>query len=113
MSGGCIHRHEVGLNQSSEHRLGRASSHDKIEFLDQTNLDRSGLVMSAVIAHRRNVDRAIHEVIPAKDLLSPQFKGEQEVEVTAFSQGHFALTEAEKTLHRLIVIVDVGILDER
>src|SRR3954451_572114 len=69
--------------------------------------------MASVIIIGGDIDRSIYEVVPTEDLFGPQLEGEQEVEIATFRQGHLALTEAQKALHRLIIVIDVGVLDER
>src|SRR6059058_3948039 len=106
MSGRCIDREEICLDQRGEHRLGGATSDNKIELFDQSNTNRPLLVMTTMIAIRGDIDRSLHEVIPAEDLLGPKLESEQEVEVRSVGQGHLTLTETDKALHHLIIVID-------
>src|SRR4051794_1223519 len=96
-----VHGQKAGMNQSGEHRLGRTSGHDEIELLDQPDLFRLVLIMAPVITRGGYIDRSVDKVVPTEDLLGPQLEGEQEMEITAFGQGHLTFTEAQKALHRI------------
>ena len=46
------------------------------------------------------------EIVPSKDLLTPELEGVKQVEVGPIGQCHLLLREFDPTLHGLVIVID-------
>lgn len=82
---------EVALKARLVEGLGRTTSNDEVLLVGQPLLDRLGDVATAVVVGTRLVDLTFDEVVPAEDLLSPEFEAGEQVKVATVGQSQLVL----------------------
>ena len=112
MGGGAVHNTEVCLNAGIVKRLRRASPHDQVLLFGQPLLDPLGHIASASAVRIGYIDRAVVEIVPAEHLFPPKLEGIQEMQVGTVGQGQLVLAELDPALHRPVIIVVTGRLDQ-
>src|SRR5947209_5764297 len=71
------------------------------------------LIVATMIVFTRNVHTSFNEKVPTKYLFRPKLERREEVQISSISKGQLSFTKADESFNCLIIVIDVGVSDER